>query len=36
VQTRVALDYQQSQQEDARQRYVDNLMDQYTITLESR
>ena len=36
VQTRVALDYQQTQRENSREQYTDKLLDQYTITVEPR
>ena len=36
VQAQVAMDYQQYQQETAREQYIDRLLDQYTITVEAR
>ena len=36
VQAQVAMDYQQYQQENALQQYVEELLDQYTIVLEPR
>ena len=36
VQVQAAMDYQQYQQENARQQYIEELLDQYTITVEAR
>jgi len=36
VQQQVAIDYRQYQQENARDAFVVNLMDQYTIVVEQR